>query len=204
MKLNLYFLLMMVTLPLSGCFSYPVSSGQNSKADDPYFVTTTPLTVKKVLVPKGTKLTYALNPEIRRDKKHGPQTQLLSENLLTEIRLPLGQTMMWGSVPIVSIERFFNSEMRGYSVIPEMKQLPEIGRSKFAQLWRNCDKYIDTARHAELGISVKDISDWSFNQENIADVESCTGAYQRYFKDDAKQQKVLDDLITELRKLVVN
>jgi len=91
------------------------------------------------------------------------------------------------------IAKFFNSEMKGFSVYASFDQLAENNKTQFSRQWQSCDD--------DLGITVKDTTDWSFNKANIADVESCSVLYQRYFKDNPQQQKFLDSLYTELMKI---
>ena len=91
------------------------------------------------------------------------------------------------------IAKFFNSEMKGFSVYASFDQLAENNKTQFSRQWQSCDD--------DLGITVTDTTDWSFNKANIADVESCSVLYQRYFKDNPQQQKFLDSLYTELMKI---
>lgn len=83
--------------------------------------------------------------------------------------------------------------MRGYTVYPDFGKLGENKKTKFSKIWQGCTD--------GLSITVKEIDDWSFNKVNIADVESCSVLYQRYFKDDAAQQAFLDEMLKELRKV---
>jgi hypothetical protein len=163
-------------------------AGGNGRPNYPYFVTTQPMIIKKLHVPTGTILTYE-----KQRFKTGRQNNLMNENKLQSISLPNGYTLIWGGVPVSSIEKFFNSEMRGYSVNAQFKQLLPIQSSGFSKLWQRCDE--------RIGIKIKDDHDWSFNLNNIVDVESCSVLYQRYFKENAEQQKFLDQLYTELKKV---
>ena len=125
-------------LLLIGCLSGAGSSGQHYGANsDPFFVTTQPLIVKNVSLPAGTKLTYWLPSGSYNHGKHksGAQEKMLNDEFLNGFDLPAGQTMIWGGVPIVSIQNFFNDEKRGFSVTPEMTKLPVADRGKFAQVW---------------------------------------------------------------------
>ena len=83
--------------------------------------------------------------------------------------------------------------MCGFSVYADFKQLSNDKKTKFSELWQNCNE--------DLGIKVKNIDDWSFNKNNILDIESCGVNYQRYFKENAKQQKFLDNMYSELMKI---
>lgn len=172
---------------LTGCIGN-MSSGQTFGQNYPYFITKEPLKIKKIVVPTGTKLIYETGYS-----KEGEQDKMMSEELLTTIELPAGKTIDWGGVPVTSIDKFFNSEMCGFSVYADFKQLSNDKKTKFSELWQSCND--------DLGITVKNIDDWSFNKNNILDIESCGVNYQRYFKENAKQQKFLDNMYSELMKI---
>jgi hypothetical protein len=175
-------------LIVTGCVMNMSPTGGNSAPDYPYFVTTEPLIVKKVPVPTGTKLVYE-----EQFFKEGKQDHKLKEEKLTTIEFPEGKELIWGGVPIKSIYKFFNSEMRGYTVTADFSKLSEDQKTKFSELWQSCND--------GLGITIKNTDDWSFNKENIADVESCSVIYQRYFKDDSRQQSFLNEMYAELQKI---
>ena len=163
-------------------------TGGNSSPDYPYFITNEALVVKKILVPKGTKLFYE-----EQFFKKGEQNQLMSESKLETIELPAGKTIDWAGVPVTSITKFYNSKMRGFTVYADFNQLLDNKKTKFSELWKNCNN--------DLGITVKNIDDWSFNTKNIADIESCNVLNQRYFKEDTAQQNFLDNMYAELMKI---
>ena len=94
------------------------------------------------------------------------------------------------------INKFFNSEMIGYSVYADFESLPEDKKTKFSLMWEGCD--------ADLGITVKNAKDWSFNKKNILHVESCSVLYQRYFKNNYEQQNFLNTMYAELMKVEEN
>lgn len=177
-----------LSLFLNGCVGNMNPTGGNSNPNYPYYTTQQVMVVKKIVVPAGTTLTYE-----KYRGKEGQQEHLLAEDKLTEIQLPKGQTLDWGGVPVTMIAKFFNSEMKGFSVYASFDQLAENNKTQFSRQWQSCDD--------DLGITVTDTMDWSFNKANIADVESCSVLYQRYFKDNPQQQKFLDSLYTELMKI---
>ncbi len=172
----------------TGCVGNMSFTGGNSAPNYPFFITTEPLVIKKIAVPIGTKLIY----EEQLFKK-GEQDHRMSEEKLTTIELTNGKTIDWGGVPVTSITKFFNTEMHGFTVTANFAKLKEGKKTKFSKLWQSCDQ--------DLGITVGNTDDWSFNTKNILDVESCSVIYQRYFKDDANQQSFLDSIFTELRRL---
>ncbi|KQT35621.1 hypothetical protein ASG22_00935 [Chryseobacterium sp. Leaf405] len=158
-----------------------------SRAPDyPYFITTEPLTIRNLNLPKGTKLTYEES-----FFKEGQQDRIMSEKNLTTIELPKGKPIIWGGVPVYMFLKFFNPEMKGYTVSADFEKLPKNQRTKFSQIWQNCG--------GELAVLVNNTEDWSFNTKNIVDVSSCSVIYQRFFKEDEEQQRFLDTLLKELK-----
>jgi len=173
---------------LSSCMGNMTPAGGNSRPNYPYFITTTPLTIKHIDVPVGTYLIYGDQKFIK-----GKQNQIMSEKNLTRIDFPENANMTWGGVPITSIHQFFNSAVTGYTVNADFSKLDSSAQTRFSKLWQSCDE--------GLGILIRDRSDWSFNKNNITDVESCSVLYQRYFKNNSKQQKFLDRLYYELKQV---
>lgn len=174
-------------LNLGACVGNMNPTGGNSRPDYPYYVTTQPIIVKKIPIPIGTKLEYE-----EQYFKSGQQNSLINEKKLVAIYFPKDQSMNWAGVPIGTINKYFNSEMKGFSVYARFEQLPSNQQTRFSQLWQKCDD--------NLGISVRNTDDWTFNLNNIADIDSCSVNYQRYFKDSLQQQHYLDQLYQEMRK----
>lgn len=158
--------------------------------DYPYFITTEPITVKKIVVPKGTKLTYE-----EQFFKKGQQNEPLNESKLTKIELPEGKPVNWAGVPVFMIIKFFNPEMQGYSVYADFNQLKADRKTKFSELWQSCNN--------DLGVLIENTEDWSFNAKNIRDISDCGVNFQRYFKENKEQQQFLDELYKELKKVDV-
>lgn len=163
----------------------------NSAPDYPYFITTEPVTVKKIVLPKGTKLTYE-----EQFFREGQQDKILNEKKLTDIELPKGKTIDWGGVPVYMIRKFFNSEMKGYSLYADFAQLRDDKKTRFSEMWQSCGD--------ELGVLVKNTDDWTFETKNISDISDCSVTYQRFFKDDLQQQSFLDKLLKEIKKNGLN
>lgn len=176
---------------LTGCVGSMNPTGGNSRPDYPYFVTTKPLVIKKIPVPVGTTLVYEESWF-----KKGKQDKMLSESKLTAINLPEGETILWGGVPVTRIAQFFNSEMRGFNVSADFSKLTKAQQNRFTEMWQSCDD--------NLGIAIKNRDDWSFNLDNIVDVQSCSVLYQRYFKNNKEQQRFLDEMYRELRNSTAN
>ncbi len=161
----------------------------NKPDDSPYFVTTKPIVIKNILLPKETKITY----EKRYFWEKHEQKGLLNEKDITKISFKDGITIDWGGVPITSIVKFFNLEMKGFTVYADFNSLNKNKKTQFSNLWQSCSNH--------LGITVKNTNNWSFNKKNISDTESCSVNYQRYFKEDIRQQRFLDNLYKELMKM---
>lgn len=176
------------TLLLVSCIGNMNPTGGNSAPDYPYYMTLEPMIIKKILVPKGTKLIYE-----EHFFKEGQQDKMLNADNLTGIVFPIDEELIWAGVPITSIHKFFNSEMRGYSIMANFDKVPADKKTKFAALWQSCD--------TELGILIKNNDDWSFNKKNISDVNDCSVLYQRYFKENNEQQAFLNEMYAELMKI---
>ena len=180
--------LLVVLILLTGCIGNMNPTGGNTSPNYPYFITTEAMVVKNIPVPTGTKLVYE-----EQFLKKGSQNRILRESNLKTIEFPMDEPMYWGGVPVTSINKFFNSEMRGFSVYADFSKLSSDQQTKFSQLWESCSD--------DIGVMVKDLGDWSFNKTNITDVNSCSVNYQRYFKDDDQQQLFLDNMYAELNKI---
>lgn len=172
---------------LGACVGSMNPTGGNGRPDYPYYITTQPIIVKNIAVPTGTTLEYE-----QQHFKSGQQDSLLNEKKLIGIRFPTDQSMNWAGVPIGYINKYFNSEMKGFSVYARFNQLTRNKQTRFSQLWQECND--------DLGISVKNTNDWSFNLHNINDIDSCSVNYQRYFKENLQQQHYLDQLYQEMQK----
>lgn len=179
------FLLLLCTL--TACNDWR-PRGENSGPLKPYFITTETMEIKKMSVPAGTRVVYK-----EHFYKEGQQENMMPERNIIALKFPKDKLVYWGGVPITSIERFFNTDMRGFSVYANFDNLSSDKETKFSKMWQSCSE--------DLGIALKEMDDWSFNTKNIADVQSCSVIYQRYFKKDKEQQEFLDDLYAELLKV---
>lgn len=185
-KLRIIFCLIIFS-SLGACVGNMNPTGGNHRPDYPYYITTQPMIVKKIAIPIGTKLEYE-----EQHFKSGQQDSLLNEKKLIQISFPKDHSINWAGVPIGYINKYFNSEMKGFSVDARFDQLPSNKQTRFSQLWQACND--------DLGIRVKNTDDWSFNLNNIANIDSCSVNYQRYFKDNVQQQRYLDLLYQEMQK----
>lgn len=172
---------------LLACVGNMNPTAGSSKPDYPYYISTQPMIVKNITLPIGTKLEYE-----EQYFKSGQQDSPLNEKNLISIYFPEDKLMDWAGVPINQISKYFNQEMKGFSVYASFEKLPKGKQTRFSQLWQECND--------NLGINVKNTNDWSFNLDNISDIDSCSVIYQRYFKDDLEQQHYLDQLYQEMQK----
>ena len=175
------------------CFYFyllAVSSAYSLHKPDkrPYYITTEPLVVKNISLPTGTKITYKKGYFWQRGQQRKPR----DEKDIFEINLLGEKTVDWGGIPVTSFAKFYNESMKGFSVYPDFEKLDTTKQTEFSRLWQRCSD--------DLGVSVENLDDWSFNKQNILDIESC-GMTQRYFKEDLEQQAFLDSLFIELRKV---
>jgi hypothetical protein len=182
---------MVVAIGFLGFYLYGLASMGNINPPDerPFYVTQQPLKVKHILLPAGSKITY----EKKFFWQKREQSNLLSEQRIAQISFPKDKTLDWGDVPITSIVKFYNSSMRGYTVYADFDRLSPQNETDFAKLWQSCND--------ALGVTVRNTDDWSFDQGNIVDVNSCGVNFQRYFTEDGEQQAFLDELLAALKTM---
>ena len=116
-KLRIIFTIFLLS-NLGACVGSMNPTGGNGRPDYPYYITTQPIIVKNIAVPTGTTLEYE-----QQHFKSGQQDSLLNEKKLIGIRFPTDQSMNWAGVPIGYINKYFNSEMKGFSVYARFNQL---------------------------------------------------------------------------------
>lgn len=195
MSLNKILLLIgvIVILVLGSLYVYLIGLASmynlNTPDERPFFITTEPIKVKNIVLPIETKITYKQNYFWQKHK----QAKLLNENNIVEISFKNGTTIDWGGVPVSSIVNFFNSEKSGYTLYADFNKLIKKNETEFSKLWKNCSK--------DIGITVSNSNDWSFNKKNILNIENCGVNYQRYYKENKEQQRFLDNLHDALKEI---
>lgn len=137
MKFFKYSSLFAVLFLLTRCIGNMNPTGGNTSPYYPYFITTEALVVKNIPVSKGTKLVYE-----KHFFKKGPQNKMLREGNLKTIEFPMDEPLDWGGVPVTRITKFFNSEMREFSVYADFSKLSSAEQTKFSQLWQSCSSDI--------------------------------------------------------------
>lgn len=158
--------------------SYMGNPNGGKGPDYPYFITIGPTTVKKITVPKGTKLTYE-----EHFFKEGQQYKIMDEQKLKYLELPEGKTIDWGGVPIYMITKFSNPEMQGFSVYPDFAKSNNEKETKFSKLWQSGT--------GDLGVLIKNTDDWTFNTNNVTGISDCG----------FKNRRFLNELFNELKKV---
>ena len=127
-----------------------------------YYIVKEPMVVKNLQLPVGTRIVY-FNRNI-----FGGDSELsrpLREKNIFQIFFPDDEPLMWGGMPVGLIERFFNRDMKGFTVHPELGYKKEktkselIEKSEFIKLW-----FMWTE---EMHVDIKNENDWSFNPDNI-------------------------------------
>ncbi|MCW9710572.1 hypothetical protein L5B71_06830 [Avibacterium sp. 21-586] len=142
----------------------------------PSYTTIQPMKVKGIDLPVGTIIQY--------DEERDTPKELakpMKEKYIQSLIFPENSDVRWAGVKIASIERFFNRDMRGFSVNYKANSLDKT-KNAFEKLWKHC--------RDNLGILVYDLKDWSFNRSNIQDISSCSVIYQRGV--DARSEDFLD------------
>ena len=178
---------MLIASVFVGCLPKIDPKGPTYNSNAPFYITKKPEMVKHILVPTGTKLVYEGTAT-----QEGEQDKMMDEEKLYEIKVENGATIDWAGIPVNWIYKFFNTDMNGFTIYPDFEKMKKDKINKFGEMWYNCGD--------GLGIMVKNMDDWSFNSDNIADVESCSVNYQRYFKDNKEQQSFLNEMYTEMIK----
>ncbi len=165
------------------------SGGYHSS--QPYYITTEPTVVKNITVPKGSIIEYYLSPFAE-----GRQNKMLEEKDISSIELLNGKTIDWGGILVTGFKAtgdfIDGSNTKGFAVSISSNQLNNTKKTKFAELCQSCNN--------SLSLLVKFKSDWSFNINNISDIDDC-GRFQRYYKDDKEQQQFLNKLYIELQNV---
>ena len=153
-----------IIIALACFYGYLVALGSMWSIKRPdkntFFFNTKPILVKNMILPNGAKILY----ERQYFWQSQQQEQPLKETDIIQISLMEGTTINWAGVPITSIVRFYNSKMKGFTVHADFSKLN--AETGFSHQWQNCNEDY-------LGITVKNTNDWSFNKDNIVDVESC-------------------------------
>ena len=160
----------------------------HKKDERPYFIVDEPIFVKKLVLNKGTKITYRSH-----FNKKGKQNKTLDENDIIEISFAKDEIIEWGGAPIKAIMSFNSLEKKGFFIYLDTDKIQKKEETNFLKIWRE--------HSISLGILIENSNDWSFNKSNILDIESCGVNYQRFYEENTEQQMFLDRLFIELNNV---
>ena len=180
--------LLFVMLSTFGYSNYPTP-------DYKYYIVKEPMVVKNLQLPIGTRIVY-FNTSLFGDSE---SSRPLREKNIYQIFFPDDNPLIWGGVPVTLIERFFNRDMKGFTVYPELGNSLESDENKhklmekneFLKLWFMWAKNMD--------VHIKDEKDWSFNPDNMvlggkADARDIDYGNLKYFPDESSMEEHLKKL----------
>ncbi len=145
----------------------------------PFFITNKPTMVKNMLVPKGTKLIY----ERQSPDQEGIQYKILDEEKLTEIILDENNPdayVNWGGIPASHFKKISDEN---YSVIINVWTL---------EYEKDNVVYGFNIAEDNLRISVKNMNDWTYNTQNIKEIQNDSVLYDKYDKNENFKQNFID------------
>ena len=189
MKKYLFLIVLLFTVLSS--FSY----SNYSLPDYKYYIVKEPMVVKNLELPVGTRIVY-FNTSLFGDSE---SSRPLKEKNIYQIFFPDDKPLIWGGVPVSLIERFFNRDMKGFTVYPELGNSLKSDENKhklmekneFLKLWFMWAKNMD--------VHIKDEKDWSFNPDNMvlggeADSRYIDYDNLKYFSDENSMKEHLRKL----------
>ena len=186
-----YLSLIVLLFIMLSAFSYSNYSLPNYK----YYIVKEPMVVKNLQLPIGTRIVY-FNTSLFGDSE---SSRPLREKNIYQIFFPDDNPLIWGGVPVTLIERFFNRDMKGFTVYPELGNSLESDENKhklmekneFLKLWFMWTKNMD--------VNIKNENDWSFNPDNMVLGGEADSRYIDYGNLEYFNGK--DSMIEHLRKL---
>ena len=154
-----YLSLIVLLFTMLSSFSY----SNYPTPDYRYYIVKEPMVVKNLQLPVGTRIVY-FNTSLFGDSE---SSKPLKEKNIYQIFFPDDNPLIWGGMPVALIERFFNRDMKGFTVYPELGNSFESDENKsklmekneFLKLWFMWAKNMD--------VDIKDEKDWSFNPDNM-------------------------------------
>ena len=186
-----YLFLIVLLFTVLSSFSY----SNYPTPDYKYYIVKEPMVVKNLQLPVGTRIVY-FDKSLFGDSE---SSKPLSEKKIYQIFFPDDKPLIWGGMPVALIERFFNRDMKGFTVYPELGNLFEkekiksklIEKSEFIKLWFMWAENID--------VNIKDEKDWSFNPDNMvlggeADSRYIDYSNLKYFDDESSMKEHLRKL----------
>ena len=156
-KMKKYLFLIVLLFTMLSSFSY----SNYSLPDYKYYIVKEPMVVKNLQLPVGTRI-YYFNTSLFGDSE---SSKPLREKNIYQIFFPDDEPLVWGGMPVALIERFFNRDMKGFTVYPELGYKKEktkselTEKSEFLKLWFMWSENMD--------VNIKNENDWSFNPDNM-------------------------------------
>lgn len=189
MKKYLFLIVLLFTVLSS--FSY----SNYSLPDYKYYIVKEPMVVKNLELPVGTRIVY-FNTSLFGDRE---SSRPLREKNIYQIFFPDDNPLIWGGVSVTLIERFFNRDMKGFTVYPELGNSLESDENKRKLMKKNEFLKLWFMWTANMHVDIKDEKDWSFNPDNMvlggeADVRYIDYGNLKYFPDENTMKEHLRKL----------
>lgn len=170
--------LLFIMLPSFSYSNYPTP-------DYKYYIVKEPMVVKNLELPVGTRIVY-FNTSLFEDRE---SSRPLREKNIYQIFFPDDNPLIWGGVSVTLIERFFNRDMKGFTVYPELGNSLESDENKRKLMKKNEFLKLWFMWTANMHVDIKDEKDWSFNPDNMvlggeADVRYIDYGNLKYFPDE--------------------
>ena len=186
-----YLSLIVLLFIMLSAFSYSNYSLPNYK----YYIVKEPMVVKNLQLPIGTRIVY-FNTSLFGDSE---SSRPLREKNIYQIFFPDDNPLIWGGVPVTLIERFFNRDMKGFTVYPELGNSLESDENKHKFMEKNEFLKLWFMWAANMHVDIKDEKDWSFNLDNMvlggkADVRDIDYGNLKYFSDENSMKEHLKKL----------
>ena len=165
--------LLFIMLPSFSYSNYPTP-------DYKYYIVKEPMVVKNLELPVGTEIVY-FDTSLFGDRE---SSRPLREKNIYQIFFP---------------DRFFNRDMKGFTVYPELGNSLESDENKRKLMKKNEFLKLWFMWTANMHVDIKDEKDWSFNPDNMvlggeADVRYIDYGNLKYFPDENTMKEHLRKL----------
>lgn len=196
-----YLSLIVLLFTMLSSFSY----SNYPTPDYRYYIVKEPMIVKNLQLPVGTRIVY-FNTSLFGDRE---SSRPLREKNIYQIFFPDDNPLIWGGVSVTLIERFFNRDMKGFTVYPELGNSLESDENKRKLMKKNEFLKLWFMRTANMHVDIKDEKDWSFNPDNMvlggkADVRDIDYDNLKYFDGENSMKEHLRKLNEAARNVKYN
>ena len=186
-----YSSLIVLLFVMLSSFSY----SNYSLPDYKYYIVKEPMVVKNLELPVGTRIVY-FNTSLFGDSE---SSKPLREKNIYQIFFPDDKPLIWGGVPVSLIERFFNRDMKGFTVYPELGNSLESDENKHKLMEKNEFLKLWFMWTKDMDVNIKNENDWSFNPDNMVLGGEADSRYIDYGNLEYFNGK--DSMVEHLRKL---